>query len=228
MTLPPPDPAFHWTQRGLGPRAALPRAQRRARNICLRRSNWRCPMPTPGAPRSRRSASAPDRLMRVKQVHGNVVRILKRGEVPERRERRSGPTAMRSCRIEPGLALAVMVADCVPILLVDPVAAPPRRFTPAGAAPARALRDARSRSMQREFGTDPADLIAAIGPSAGPTTTKSASRWLTRFSTPATRRQTSIAGSSARGQAASRSVGRQSRSADRRRRRPGRRSTSAV
>ena len=59
--------------------------------------------------------------MRVKQVHGNVVRTLKKGEVPggASEQRPDGDAIVSN---QPGLALAVMVADCVPILLVDPVA----------------------------------------------------------------------------------------------------------
>jgi YfiH family protein len=108
-----------------------------------------------------------ERLMRVKQVHGNVVRVLRKGEVPEdASEHRPDGDAIVSN--QPGLALAVMVADCVPILLVDPVAGAAAaihagwRGTCARVAPeAIAL-------MKREFGSDPVNLMAAIGPSAGP------------------------------------------------------------
>jgi YfiH family protein len=67
-----------------------------------------------------------------------------------------------------GLVLAVMVADCVPILIVDPVRGAAAavhagwRGTCAQVAPAAIA------AMQHEFGTDPADAVAAIGPSVGP------------------------------------------------------------
>ena len=111
--------------------------------------------------------ASPDRLMRVKQVHGNTVRVLRRGEVPE------GAAAMRPdgdaiVSNQPGLVLAVMVADCVPILIVD-------RGTGAAAAVHAGWRGTCARVaptaidvMHREFGTRPDDLIAAIGPSVGP------------------------------------------------------------
>ena len=69
---------------------------------------------------------------------------------------------------QPGLVLAVMVADCVPILLADSrtgaVGAVHAgwRGTCAGVAPAAIGR------LTSEFGTRPGDLIAAIGPSIGP------------------------------------------------------------
>ena len=69
---------------------------------------------------------------------------------------------------QPGLALAVMVADCVPILIAD-------RKHGAAAAIHAGWRGTCARiastavdAMRREFGTHPSDLIAAIGPSAGP------------------------------------------------------------
>ena len=82
MTLPAPDPAFHWTQRALGPRAALPRARRRRATFVYLEATG-----VAGCGGVARRAGVgrvgADRLMRVKQVHGNVVRILKRGEVPD-------------------------------------------------------------------------------------------------------------------------------------------------
>jgi polyphenol oxidase len=68
----------------------------------------------------------------------------------------------------PGLLLAVQTADCVPILLVD------RYKRAIGAVHAgwrgtlqRILSKAVGR-MQMEFGTEPADLLAAVGPAIGP------------------------------------------------------------
>ena len=111
--------------------------------------------------------ASPDRLMRVKQVHGNTVRVLRRGELPE------GAAGMRPdgdaiVSNHPGLVLAVMVADCVPILIVD-------RAQGTAAAVHAGWRGTCARVaptaidvMRREFGTRPDDLIAAIGPSVGP------------------------------------------------------------
>jgi YfiH family protein len=108
-----------------------------------------------------------DRVMRVKQVHGSAVRVLRRGQVPASAagQRPDGDALVSN---EPGLVLAVQVADCVPILIVDPVLG-------AAAAVHAGWRGTRARvapaaieAMRREFGTRPEDLMAAIGPSAGP------------------------------------------------------------
>lgn len=69
---------------------------------------------------------------------------------------------------EPGVALVCFSADCTPILLHDPV----RRAVAAvhagwrGTALGIAARCVEA--MTRDFGTDPADLQAAIGPCIGP------------------------------------------------------------
>ncbi|MSO45167.1 MAG: peptidoglycan editing factor PgeF [Acidobacteria bacterium] len=97
------------------------------------------------------------------QVHGNGVVVVRRGE--------DRPSATSEADVlvsdDPHVALAVRAADCVPLLLGDrrtgAVAAIHTgwRGTAAGAA-AAAIQE-----MHCEFGTDPADIVAAIGPSIG-------------------------------------------------------------
>ena len=166
MRPPQPDPAFDWRREpwglALGCRGLDGAAQHlfTSRQLALPdHDSWRLATASLG--------STPDRLMRVKQVHGNSVRVLKRGEVPANAsEGRPDGDAIASN--EAGLVLAVMVADCVPILIVDPVHGAAAavhagwRGTCAQVAPAAIA------VMQREFGTDPAEVLAAIGPSVGP------------------------------------------------------------
>ena len=166
MIPPQPDAAFHWRREpwglALGCRALDGAAQHlfTSRQLALPdHESWRLAAASLG--------STPDRVMRVKQVHGNAVRVLKRGQVPAHaNELRPDGDAVVSN--EAGLVLAVMVADCVPILIVDPVRGGAAavhagwRGTCAQVAPTAIA------VMQREFGTNPADLIAAIGPSVGP------------------------------------------------------------
>jgi YfiH family protein len=166
MTPPPPDSAFHWRREpwglALGCRALDAFAQHlfTSRQLALSdHESWRLVTASLG--------STPDRVMRVKQVHGNSVRVLTRGRVPERaNEQRPDGDAVVSNQA--GLVLAVMVADCVPILIVDPIRGAAAavhagwRGTCAQVAPTAIA------VMQREFGTNPADAMAAIGPSVGP------------------------------------------------------------
>lgn len=105
-------------------------------------------------------------LARVRQVHGSVVRVVRRGEGTDAAlERPDGDAVVSN---EAGLLLAVVVADCVPILLAD------RRSGAAAAIHAgwrgtcAGIARAAVEAMTREFGTKPADVRAAIGPSIGP------------------------------------------------------------
>jgi YfiH family protein len=165
MNLPQPDAAFRWSREPWG--AAL-----RCRGLDLAAQDLftskQLQLPDPESWRQVTASLgvAPDRLMRVKQVHGNVVRVLKRGEVPANAaEHRPDGDAIVSN--EAGLVLSVMVADCVPIVIVDPVAGAAAaihagwRGTCARVAPAAVA------AMSREFGCRPEDLRAAIGPSVG-------------------------------------------------------------
>ena len=105
--------------------------------------------------------------MRVKQVHGNAVRVLTRGDVPgTASEQRPDGDAIASN--QPGLVLAVMVADCVPILIADPVRGAAAAVHAGWRGTCAQVGPAAIEVMQRQFGSNPADVIAAIGPSVGP------------------------------------------------------------
>ncbi len=105
-----------------------------------------------------------ERLVTLSQVHGET--IVRVGE--------SNFQGMRSAQADGmitrdrGLALGVETADCVPVLLVDP-AIPAVGAVHAGwrSTVMKILRKAVA-TMQSEFGSDPARMIAAIGPAIGP------------------------------------------------------------
>ena len=98
----------------------------------------------------------PGRTVWMRQVHGADVRVV--DEVPA-----DTPEVDALVTTVPGLALAVLVADCAPVLLADPVARvvgaahSGRPGTAAGVVPALV------RSMV-ERGADPSRIRAAIGP----------------------------------------------------------------
>lgn len=106
----------------------------------------------------------PERLVTANQVHGeNIVRV-------DGRNFKKTKTAQADAMITNALEMAIGVetADCVPVLLVDPL-------TPAVGAVHAGWRSTVKRivqkavkKMQDEFGTDPARMIAAIGPTIGP------------------------------------------------------------
>lgn len=68
----------------------------------------------------------------------------------------------------PGIVLVVMVADCVPLVLVDPVRRVLATVHAGWGGTVRGVTTAAVEAM-RGLGTDPADVVACIGPSVDPT-----------------------------------------------------------
>jgi len=164
MTLPQPSDGFEWTQAPWGsalrcrPLLAVADHLFTARDLRLGDDpeEWARVADAIGVP-------AP-RLLLIRQVHRNDVAIARRD--------RSGdwvrPEADVIVSDDPTSAIGVRVADCAPVLLAD------RRLHVVGAAHAGwrgTVQDAAGaavRAMTREFGSDPSDLIAAVGPCLGP------------------------------------------------------------
>ncbi len=105
-------------------------------------------------------AVKPERIVFPKQVHGAAIEIL--DSIP-----RHAPTADALITSSPGIFPAVKTADCVPILLLDPV----QKVAAAVHAgwKGTVLRIARKavNLMCEEFGTEPSDIIASLGPGIG-------------------------------------------------------------
>ena len=166
MTLPTPNAAFHWSREPWGAALRCRPLSAAAQHLF---TSKQLPLPSPESWHDVTASLGSDsaHVIRVKQVHGNTVRVVRNGDDVARAvaERPDGDAIVSNAA---GLALAVMVADCVPILLADPargVAAAVHagwRGTCARVAPTAID------VMCREFGADPARMIAAIGPSVGP------------------------------------------------------------
>jgi len=114
-------------------------------------------------------------LAPLEQIHSDVIHLF--SQLP------SDPCkADASATNRPGILLGVQTADCVPILIVDPK----RRAVAAVHAGwrgtlARIAQKAVGR-LQLEFGSKPAHLLAAIGPSIGPCCYEVAADFVTKFS----------------------------------------------
>jgi YfiH family protein len=118
----------------------------------------------------------PSRLLRLTQVHGCEVFLHREGDpLPGVQARPAAdtsddagwPPADISMTDDPTVALAIQVADCVPLLLSDPLTGAVAavhagwRGTAAGAAIAAV------EALGREFGARPERLVVAQGPSIG-------------------------------------------------------------
>ena len=108
---------------------------------------------------TRHSTPPPD-VVTIHQVHSGLV-IANHGR-PARRE--SGDGLIENTL---GIAIGVKTADCVPILLADPVRRAVAAVHAGWRGTAAFIVQAAIRAMAREFGTRPEDLHAAIGPSIG-------------------------------------------------------------
>jgi YfiH family protein len=98
-----------------------------------------------------------------RQVHGRTVVVLRAGDAPPS----VAPEADVFVSSSPDVAVAIRVADCVPLLMADRtrgvVAAVHAGWRGTAVRAAVAALD----TLAREFGTKPADIVAAIGPNIG-------------------------------------------------------------
>jgi len=110
---------------------------------------------------TRHSPAWTGRLVTLRQIHSDVIWPVRQAEGCL-----GDGDAMISA--EPGMLLAIRTADCVPILLADPV----RRVVAAVHAGWRGtvagIAGLTVERMRAEYGTDPSDVLAGIGPSIGP------------------------------------------------------------
>jgi hypothetical protein len=99
-------------------------------------------------------------LVALKQIHSDVVHLF---EAPPSAPCRGDASATN----RPGLLLGVQTADCVPILLVDPKKRAVAAIHAGWRGTLQRIVTKAIGKMHMQFGTRPADLLAAIGPSIG-------------------------------------------------------------
>jgi YfiH family protein len=164
MPRPQPSGGFEWTQAPWGltlrcePLAATAPHLFTVGNLELRRSEseWTAVAEAIEVPR--------ERLRLIDQVHGNTVAVA--------RAAAAGcwtpPRADAVVSDDEGVAVAVRVADCAPILIADRT----RRAVAAVHAGWRGtmqrVAEAAVHALREELGCDPRNLVAAIGPCLGP------------------------------------------------------------
>ena len=167
MILPRPDPSFEWRETPFGPALVSTLLEQEASHFFTTRP-WTLGAalkPTHEAWTDIGNAFDPvSPLLRLRQVHGRTVVVAEQLE-------KAGPSEPAEADIivsgSANIAIAVQVADCVPLLIAD------RRLGVVAAAHAgwRGLAlgvpGATVRALITRYGSNPQDLVAAIGPSVG-------------------------------------------------------------
>ena len=169
MIQPQPNRGFEWTQAPWGtalrcvPLEPFGQHLFTTGNLQLRdnAAEWRGVAAAMGV--------SPNNVLLIRQVHGATAAVARRpfDKLTARPFEWTMPEADIIVSDDPGSAIGVRVADCAPILMAD------TRTGAVGAAHAgwrgtvQSVAAAAVRAMQREFGTNPADMVAAIGPCLG-------------------------------------------------------------
>ena len=105
-------------------------------------------------------------LVLTHQVHSDIVRIVTKKDA-QGLDHHAYPECDALVTNDPGTALVVFTADCTPILLHDPVRKAIGAVHAGWRGTAQGIAAKAVEAMVREFGCDPANIRAAIGPNAG-------------------------------------------------------------
>jgi YfiH family protein len=111
-----------------------------------------------------------DDLVVANQVHGDAVVVVGHDDRGRGARHADRPVADADALVTdaPGVLLAVLVADCVPVVLIDPVRAVVAVAHAGWRGTVAHVTANTVRTMVDRFGCDPATLRAGIGPSIGP------------------------------------------------------------
>lgn len=102
------------------------------------------------------------------QVHGTVIHNVTTADIKRDPYQPIGLEGDGLMTAVPGVALTVFTADCLPIFLYDPRRRVIAALHAGWRGTAAGIVTAAVEQMTALYGTDPADLLAAIGPGIGP------------------------------------------------------------
>ncbi|MDX2021419.1 MAG: peptidoglycan editing factor PgeF [Deltaproteobacteria bacterium] len=111
------------------------------------------------------TACGASRLLLAKQVHGSAVAVVSMDDDVDRVAALQADAVVTA---DEDLGVGVIVADCVPVLLADPVTGACAAIHAGWRGTAANVVGETVATLTRRFGVRPADLVAAIGPSIGP------------------------------------------------------------
>jgi YfiH family protein len=106
-------------------------------------------------------------LVLTRQTHSDIVRAVTREEAGRSLDNHDWPECDALVTNDPGVALVVFTADCTPILLHDPVTGAVGAAHAGWRGTAAGIAGKTASAMVKEFGCDPQNIRAAIGPNIG-------------------------------------------------------------
>lgn len=111
------------------------------------------------------------KLVTIRQIHSNSVRTVSGEDTRQGRlQTREGKAVLEGDGLitdASGVLLGAGTADCVPVLVVDPVKRAVGAFHAGWRGTAGRIVEHGIEAMRKEYGSDPHDLLAAVGPSIG-------------------------------------------------------------
>ena len=105
-------------------------------------------------------------LVLTRQIHSNIVRTVTRADC-NGCFHRDYPECDALITNDPGVALVIFTADCTPLLFHDPVTGAVGAAHAGWKGTAQNIGAKTVEAMVRDFGCDPANIRAAIGPNVG-------------------------------------------------------------
>ena len=109
----------------------------------------------------------PEQTVFTRQRHTDIVRLVDESHCGEGLYRETEDICDGQITDRPGVALVTFAADCTPILLFDPVRKAIGAVHAGWRGTAQGIAAKAVEAMVREFGCDPANIRAAIGPNVG-------------------------------------------------------------
>lgn len=101
------------------------------------------------------------RTIGLRQIHSDIIHAVGRETFPQGEDAPKGDALITR---EPGVLLTVQTADCIPILLADTKNRAVAAIHSGWRGTSQRIAEKTLGRMQMEFGTDPGEVIAAIGP----------------------------------------------------------------
>lgn len=115
-----------------------------------------------------RDALALSGLTSLRQVHGTEAVVISNGQVSDTTGKPETETGDILLTDRPGVGLMIKQADCQAVLLYDPRHRAVANIHCGWRGNVQGVIPEGVRKMKAVYGTDPADLLAAVGPSLGP------------------------------------------------------------